>query len=99
MVSVIVLPRKRARLRRCIESIRAVSTYPDMEILVLDDGGFRPPMRQFLRDRADWLTVIEDDRDLRILRNGTLLPSQPMEACWYSSTTTSRYSIPDGWKR
>ena len=64
LVSVIVLPRKGARLRRCIESIRAVSTYPDMEILVLDDGGFRPPMRQFLRDRADWLTVIEDDRDL-----------------------------------
>lgn len=64
LVSVIVLPRNGARLRRCIESIRAVSTYPNMEILVLDDGGFRPPMRHFLRDRADWLTVIEDDRDL-----------------------------------
>ena len=64
LVSVIVLPRNGTRLRRCIESIRAVSTYPNMEILVLDDGGFRPPMRQFLRDRADWLTVIEDDRDL-----------------------------------
>ncbi len=64
LVSVIVLPRNGARLRRCIESIRAVSTYPNLEILVLDDGGFRPPMHQFLRDRADWLTVIEDDRDL-----------------------------------
>jgi len=64
LVSVIVVPRNGSRLRRCIESIRAVSTYPNLEILVLDDGGFRPPMRHFLRDRADWLTVIEDDRDL-----------------------------------
>src|SRR6185437_4805166 len=41
-VSVIVLPRTGERLRRCIESIRILTPYPDLEILVLDDGGARP---------------------------------------------------------
>jgi GT2 family glycosyltransferase len=63
-VSVIVLPRTGARLRRCIESIRIFTTYPNVEIVLLDDGAFRPPMRQFLRDQSDWLTVVEQPDDI-----------------------------------
>lgn len=62
-VSVIILPRSGARLCRCIDSIRVRSTYPDVEIVLVDDGGFRPPMRQFLRDRGQGLTVIEHHED------------------------------------
>jgi GT2 family glycosyltransferase len=63
-VSVIVLPRSGVRLTRCIESIRTRSTYPNFEIVLLDDGASRPPMRQFIRDRAEWLTIIEHRDDV-----------------------------------
>ncbi len=63
-VSVIVLPRTAARLRRCIESIRMLTPYPEIEIIVLDDGAFRPPMRRLFYERMDWLTVIENAQDL-----------------------------------
>ncbi len=63
-VSVIVLPRSGHRLRRCIDSMRTRSTYPNFEVVVLDDGEFRPPMRQYLRDHREWLTVVRDARDI-----------------------------------
>jgi glycosyltransferase involved in cell wall biosynthesis len=63
-VSVIVLPRTGERLRRCVESIRILTPYPDMEIIVVDDGAFRPPMRQMFVERTGWLTVIENSQDL-----------------------------------
>jgi O-antigen biosynthesis protein len=64
LVSVVVLPRDGVRLRRCVESIRTVSTYPHIEIILIDDGGYRPPMRHLLRDRSAWLTIIENTEDL-----------------------------------
>jgi glycosyltransferase involved in cell wall biosynthesis len=63
-VSVIVLPRHGERLRRCIESIRILTPYPALEVIVVDDGAFRPPMRQMLDERTGWLTVIENAQDL-----------------------------------
>ncbi|MGH9088372.1 MAG: glycosyltransferase [Acidimicrobiales bacterium] len=63
-VSVIVLPRKGPRLVRCLDSVRVRSTYPDVELVVVDDGAERPPVRQFLRDREHGLTVVREDRDL-----------------------------------
>ena len=63
-VSVIILPRTGERLRRCVESIRILTPYPDMEIIVVDDGAFRPPMRQMFVERTGWLTVIENSQDL-----------------------------------
>jgi GT2 family glycosyltransferase len=33
-------------------------------MIVLDDRAFRPPMRQFFRDRSEWLTVLEFDGDV-----------------------------------
>jgi O-antigen biosynthesis protein len=63
-VSIVVLPRTAALLRSCIESIRILTSYPDMEIIVLDDGAFRPPMRRFFSERMEWLTVLENAQDL-----------------------------------
>ena len=63
-VSVIILPRTAARLRGCIESIRILTPYPETEIIVLDDGVFRPPLRRLFYERMEWLTVIEDAGDL-----------------------------------
>ena len=63
-VSVIILPRTAERLRRCIESIRILTPYPDVEVIVLDDGAFRPPLRRLLYERMEWLTVIENAGDL-----------------------------------
>jgi len=63
-VTVIVLPRSGERLRRCIESIRILTPYPKLEIILADDGAFRPPMRALLRERVGWLTVIESTEDL-----------------------------------
>jgi O-antigen biosynthesis protein len=63
-VSVIVLPRTGERLRRCIESMRILTPYPNMEIIVMDDGAFRPPMRQLLYERTGWISVVENTDDL-----------------------------------
>jgi O-antigen biosynthesis protein len=63
-VSVIILPRAGIRLHRCIEGIRLLSSYPQIELIVLDDGGFRPPMRRVLNERFHWLQVVETTDDL-----------------------------------
>ncbi len=63
-VSIIVLPRSGERLTRCIDSIRTRSTYRTMEIVLLIDGAFRPPLRQYVRDNAEWLTVVEHTEDV-----------------------------------
>jgi GT2 family glycosyltransferase len=64
LVSVIILPRTGHRFTRCVESLRTRSTYRRVEVLVIDDGGFRPPMRQYIRDHPDWVTVIENRADI-----------------------------------
>jgi len=63
-VSIIILPRVGIRFPGCIESVRLLTSYPNLEIIVLDDGGFRPPMRRVLNERSAWLTVIENTDDL-----------------------------------
>jgi GT2 family glycosyltransferase len=60
-VSVIILPRSGHRLQRCVESIRVFSTYANVELVLLDDGGFRPPLRQFLRDQNGAIVVEQKD--------------------------------------
>ncbi len=58
---------RRARalvLARCIDSIRMLTPYPQLEILLVDDGGFRPPMRRMVSERAGWLTLLENKRDI-----------------------------------
>jgi GT2 family glycosyltransferase len=63
-VSVVVLARNAPRLIRCLDSIAVRSTYPEIELVVVDDGDRRPPLRQFLRDRAGGLTVVREEGDL-----------------------------------
>lgn len=63
-VSVVVLARNGPRLVRCLDSIRVRSTYPDIELVVVDDGDERPPIRKFLRDREGGLVVVREERDV-----------------------------------
>jgi GT2 family glycosyltransferase len=63
-VSVIILPRSGPLLARCIDSIRMLTPYPQLEILLVDDGGFHPPMRRMVSERAGWLTLLENKRDI-----------------------------------
>jgi GT2 family glycosyltransferase len=64
LVSIIVLPRSGPRFARSIDSVHTRTTYPNFEIVVIDDGAFRPPMRQYLRDNFEWLRVIEYRKDV-----------------------------------
>ena len=64
LVSIVVLPRSGPRFCRSIDSIRTRTTYSNFEIVVLDDGAFRPPMRQYLRDHFEWLRVVEHRHDI-----------------------------------
>jgi GT2 family glycosyltransferase len=61
-VSIIIIARNGHRMIRCIESVRLRSIYPTYEVIVVDDGGAHPPLRQYL-DRVDhWFTVRRDER-------------------------------------
>jgi GT2 family glycosyltransferase len=63
-VSIILLPRSGHLLARCIDSIRMLTPYPQLEILLVDDGGFHPPMRRMVSERGGWLTVLENTQDI-----------------------------------
>jgi O-antigen biosynthesis protein len=63
-VSIIILPRSGPYLARCIDSVRMLTPYPQLEILLVDDGGFHPPMRRMVSERAGWLTLLENTDDL-----------------------------------
>jgi O-antigen biosynthesis protein len=63
-VSIVILPRSGHLLARCIDSIRMLTPYPELEILLVDDGGFRPPMRRMVNERPGWLTLLENRQDI-----------------------------------
>ena len=63
-VSIIILPRSGPLLARCVDSLRMLTPYPQMEILLVDDGGFHPPMRRMVSERAGWLTLLENTQDI-----------------------------------
>jgi GT2 family glycosyltransferase len=63
-VSIIILPRTGPLLARCIDSIRMLTPYPELEILLVDDGGFHPPMRRMVSERGGWLTLLENTEDI-----------------------------------
>jgi O-antigen biosynthesis protein len=63
-VSIIILPRSGPLLARCIDSLRMLTPYPQLEILLVDDGGFHPPLRRMVSERAGWLTLLENTQDI-----------------------------------
>ncbi|MHB8219260.1 MAG: glycosyltransferase family 2 protein [Acidimicrobiales bacterium] len=63
-VTVVLLPRSGARLIRCLDSVRALTTYPNFELVVVDDGGEWPQMRAFFRDFRNAVRVIESTDDV-----------------------------------
>lgn len=62
-VSIVTIARNGFRLIRCLDSVRLRSTYPNYEMLVVDDGDDHPPFRQYLeRARHHWFGVWRDPR-------------------------------------
>jgi len=61
MVSIVIPTRDGRLLSRCIESIRNRSTYPHVEILVVDNGSLGRETLEYLRVNESWLTVIRDE--------------------------------------
>lgn len=61
-VSIVILPRTNSRFPRCVDSVMARAMALDVEVVVVDDGAFRPPLRGILRDRDAALHVVEDRR-------------------------------------
>jgi GT2 family glycosyltransferase len=82
-VSVVVLARNALRMIRCIDSIMIRSTYPDIELVVVDDGDRRPPLRQFLLERSD-LTVVREYGDVSdsALRNAAARAARGEVLCF-----------------
>jgi GT2 family glycosyltransferase len=62
LVSVLVPTRDGALLRQCIDSVLSKTSYPRMEVVVVDNGSTDPEILDYLRLRQDELQVIRDDR-------------------------------------
>jgi glycosyltransferase involved in cell wall biosynthesis len=62
LVSIIIPTRDGALLQRCIDSILAFTSYPNFEILVIDNGSREAPTLAYLRQNERYLTVIRDER-------------------------------------
>jgi GT2 family glycosyltransferase len=59
----IVVPTRDGRfLRRCVDSVLGFTTYPDYEVLVIDNGSVHPETIHYLDSLASVATVVHDDR-------------------------------------
>ena len=59
----IIIPTKDGRLlERCVNSLLAFTSYPNFEIVVVDNGSRELATLEFLRENEHHLTVIRDDR-------------------------------------
>jgi O-antigen biosynthesis protein len=61
LVSIVIPTRDGNLLSRCIDSIRHRSTYPNVEIVVVDNGSLTRSTLEYLRVNETWLTVIRDE--------------------------------------
>jgi glycosyltransferase involved in cell wall biosynthesis len=61
LVSIVIPTRDGRYLGRCIDSIRFRSSYPNYEIVVVDNGSLNFDTLSYLRDHDDSLTVIRDE--------------------------------------
>ncbi len=62
LVSILIPTRDGKLLRQCIDSVLAKTSYPRLEVVVIDNGSTDPDVLGYLRLRQDELTVIRDDR-------------------------------------
>jgi GT2 family glycosyltransferase len=67
-VSIIIPTRDGAYLTRCIRSLFMLTTYPDVEIIVVDNGSQSLETLTFLRDRDEMLHVIRDEGPFNFAR-------------------------------
>jgi glycosyltransferase involved in cell wall biosynthesis/2-polyprenyl-3-methyl-5-hydroxy-6-metoxy-1,4-benzoquinol methylase len=59
----IIIPTKDGRyLQRCIDSVLSFTSYPDFEIVVVDNGSRQMTTLDYLRVREGQISVIRDDR-------------------------------------
>jgi GT2 family glycosyltransferase len=59
----IIIPTKDGRLlQRCIDSVLTFTTYPNFEVVVVDNGSRQLPTLDYLRQRQGQVTVIRDER-------------------------------------
>lgn len=62
LVSIVVPTRDGTHLSRCIDSILRFTTYPHLEIIVVDNGSERYQTLEWLRAHEGTIRVIRDDR-------------------------------------
>jgi GT2 family glycosyltransferase len=60
-VSIVIPTRDGAYLHRCLDSIRQRTTYPNFEIIVVDNGSESHSVLEYLRNWESSLTIIRDD--------------------------------------
>jgi len=62
LVSIIIPTKDGALLRRCIDSLLAFTSYPNFEIVVIDNGSQEFATLEYLRENEQHMRVIRDDR-------------------------------------
>jgi GT2 family glycosyltransferase len=62
LVSVIIPTRDGHVLRRCLESLLSLTTYPEFEVVVVDNSSRALPTLEFLRAYEGRITVMRDER-------------------------------------
>jgi len=62
LVSIVIPTRDGTLLNRCIDSILAFTSYPNFEIVVVDNGSQEFTTLKYLRDNEQHLTIVRDDR-------------------------------------
>ncbi len=82
-VSIVIPTRDGPRLQRCLESLRYRTTYPNYEILVVDNGSTDLALLQYLADRAFEIRIIRDSRPFNYpgLNNAAVREAQGSVIC------------------
>ncbi len=62
LVSVVVPTRDGPLLQECLDSLLELTTYPHLEVVVVDNGSSNKQVLDYLRSRQADLTVIRDER-------------------------------------
>ncbi len=88
-VSIIIPTRDSLLLPRCIESVRRLTTYPEVEIVVVDNGSMGVGPLEYLRQLEGVATVIRDEREFNFsaLNNAAVRRSTGEVVCFLNDDT------------